>query len=195
MATEKTPHQNEIESLKKGFDLLDDHVIITDADGNIVYANKAVEKNTGFSTSEVLGKKPGEIWGGRMPPEFYKRMWHTIKEQKQPFVGEVKNVTKQGKEYWQELHISPVLGKNGDIKFFIGVEPNITDRKQKEQFRNSFLLNTGTQIQRPLQAIGWMISWITTNSSLSDEDKEVLRRIQDEHHTLADLFDRLLETT
>ena len=126
-----TKKVKEIESLKKGFDFVADHVVITDVDGNIVYANKAVERNTGFSISETLGKNPGDLWGGTMPPDFYKRMWHTIKEQKKPFVGEVQNRTKDGKEYWQELHISPVLDNSNNINFFIGIEPNITDQTAK----------------------------------------------------------------
>src|SRR3989344_6756396 len=78
-----------ISSLKIGFDLLSDHVVITDDNANILYANRAVEKNTGFSPEEVIGKNPGDLWGGKMPDEFYRKMWHTIKEEKKPFVAQV----------------------------------------------------------------------------------------------------------
>ena len=54
------PIINYIEEVKKGFDLLADHVVITDARGKILYLNPAAEKKTGFSATEALGKKPGE---------------------------------------------------------------------------------------------------------------------------------------
>ena len=124
--------ENDIKSLEEAFDLLSDHVIITDADANIIYANEAVRGQTGYNPSEVIGKNPGKLWGGNMPKSFYEDMWKTIKVDKWPFVGEVKNKGKDGEEYWQELRIFPVLDGDGEILIFIGIEPNITARKNAE---------------------------------------------------------------
>src|SRR3989338_7793900 len=95
----------QIEPFEKGLDVLDDHVVITDENANILYANKAMERNTGFPVEEVLEKNPADLWGGQMPDEFYEKMWQTIKTEKKPFVGEVQNKKKDGTFYWQELHI------------------------------------------------------------------------------------------
>jgi len=108
-----------IRDLPAGFDAISDHVIITDPDAHIIYANRAAEKNTGYAREEMIGKNPGDLWGGNMPKEFYDKMWQVIKTDKQPFVGEVRNKRKDGTEYWQEVHISPILWDNDDIKFFI----------------------------------------------------------------------------
>lgn len=124
--------REEIEPLTTGFDLLPDHVIVTDEHANIIYANKAVELSSGFKHDALVGKTPGDLWGGNMPREFYERMWHTIKVEKRPFVDEVRNVRKDGTEYWQELRISPVLADDGEVRFFIGIEPVITDKKRLE---------------------------------------------------------------
>lgn len=143
---ELTKLKEEITPLAQVFDLLDDHIIITDPDARIVYANYAVQKNTGYNPNEIIGKNPGELWGGNMPEEFYEKMWTTIKTDKRPFVGEVKNVRKDGTEYWQELRVYPIFDKYGDIKIFIGIEPNITARKiaeglQKKKFEELDKLN------------------------------------------------------
>lgn len=124
--------EEELGSLPKTFDLLDDHVVITDPDGIVIYVNKAAEYNTGFTKDELIGKNPGKAWGGNMPKSFYEQMWKTIKIDKKPFIGEVKNKKKDGTEYWQELRVFPVLDENGEIKVFIGIEPNITARKVAE---------------------------------------------------------------
>ncbi|MBI3421053.1 MAG: PAS domain-containing protein, partial [Candidatus Sungbacteria bacterium] len=52
--------------LVKGFGLIPDHVVITDENANILYANKGVEQNTGFFVNEIIGKTPGDLWGGKM---------------------------------------------------------------------------------------------------------------------------------
>lgn len=122
----------QVEALRQGFDDMPDHVIVTDADGHIIYANPAVERHTGFSVGEVLGKNPADLWGGHMPKEFYVHLWQTIKGEKRTFRGEVRNRRKDGTEYWQELSITPVLNAAGEAVFFIGIEPDITARKEHE---------------------------------------------------------------
>src|SRR3990167_6895163 len=57
------------------------HIIITDPDGVIVYANAAVEKTTGYPPEEVMGNTPA-LWGRQMPREVFDNLWHTIKEKK-----------------------------------------------------------------------------------------------------------------
>lgn len=118
-------YEGSLEALAKSFDYVQDHVVITDAHANILYANKSMEEMTGFRKEDVIGKNPGDLWGGNMPEKFYKDMWHTIKIEKKKFVGKVKNKRKNGEEYWQELRISPVLDTKGEVKYFIGIEPNM----------------------------------------------------------------------
>jgi len=187
----------EIEPLKKGFDVLTDHVVITDPNANIIYANKAVEANTGFGLGEVIGHNPADLWGGHMAPEFYKNMWQTIKVEKKPFVGEVTNKRKDGSEYWQELHISPILDAAGEIKFFIAIEPNITDRKQKEQFREEFISIIGHQLKNPIAAIGWTLDlfnlgMLSKEGQMTDEQKQALQTLYEQNRNLSDLIGDLL---
>ncbi|RJQ36326.1 PAS domain S-box protein [Candidatus Parcubacteria bacterium] len=182
----------EIEPLKRGFDLLRDHVVITDANANILYANKTVEERTGFPISEIIGKNPGDLWGGEMPQAFYENMWRTIKETKEPFVGEVKNTRKDGTHYWQELHIAPILDQEGNVRFFIGVEPDITDRKEQEAFRAEFISIVGHQLKNPLTATKWLLDWLRLRGKLDPKDREILdevyRKNQDLIYFVTDLL-------
>jgi PAS domain S-box-containing protein len=183
---------SEITPLKKGFDLLADHVVITDENAAILYANKAAEKATGFSAEEMLGKNPGDLWGGNMPDDFYKEMWKTIKEDKKPFVGEVLNKRKDGKEYWQEMHISPMLDEAGNVKFFIAVEPNINDRKRRQEFRGEFISELSEQIRDPLAVIQWTLRWLAERGELNEEQRKTLEKMYKERQGLANLVGDLL---
>lgn len=184
--------QKEIEPLKRAFDMLDDHLLVTDANGNILYANKAVERQTGYSITEVIGKNPGDLWGGRMPEEFYEEMWRVIKKEKKPFVGEVKNVRKEGREYWQELHITPILDASGEIKFFIAIEPNITERKRREQFRDEFISMIGHQLKNPVTALRWTLDMLSRTGGLNEKQRSVLETLYQETGGLRDLIGDLL---
>lgn len=131
--------QSKVRHLSEAFDLISDHIIITDREGVIIYANKGAEMKTGFSTEEMIGKRPGDLWGGQMEESFYVNMWIEIKEKKVPFFGEVKNKRKDGTFYWQETRIYPVLGDDGEIEFFIGIEPDITTRKTFESVHGQYV--------------------------------------------------------
>lgn len=193
------PTKNELEilrgktkPLKDAFDLLDDHVVITDENGFILYANKAVERNTGYPQEEVLGKNPGDLWGGEMPHKFYENMWRVIKTEKKPFVGEVRNKRKDGTEYWQEIHITPVLDEDGAIRFFIGIEPNITDRKEKEKFREEFTSILGHQLKNPLSAIKWSLEVLLRGAALNNEQRKTLEDMYQHSDSLIGLVTDLV---
>lgn len=116
---------------KKAINSLDSHLVITDVDGKVVFANPAVFTLTGYSEQEVLGQTP-RLWGGQMSREFYTNMWDTIKNKKEVFKGEVQNKRKDGRFYTAYAVISPILDENGDLLGFVGSETDITERKQLE---------------------------------------------------------------
>lgn len=178
--------------LKRGFDKLDDHVIITDPKGNILYANKAVEKKTGFPLRQVLGKKPGDLWGGNMPKSFYKKMWHTIVVEKKPFVGEVKNKKKDGTFYWQELRISPVKNRSGKIQCFIGVEPDITERKKEKESQQNLMSIIGHRILSPVTVIRWSLDWLLRGKNLKRDQRKKLKIMYKESKGLVRMMDDLM---
>lgn len=108
-------------SLNYIFNQIEEQVVITDIEGKILFANELVEKITGYSMSEIIGKRPS-LWGGQMPKEFYQHLWKTIKDEKKSISVVVNNKRKDGVMYKAELHISPIVDTSGQILFFVGIE-------------------------------------------------------------------------
>lgn len=108
------------------------HIIITDPEGIVLYANPAVEKLTGYTMEEVVGNNP-RLWGAQMDKEYYQKMWDTIKNKKQPFRGEIKNRRKNGEIYYAKVLISPILDDDGNLQGFIGTEEDITKQYSLEK--------------------------------------------------------------
>lgn len=67
-------HKKSRINFKEVVDQAYDHIVITDANGKIRYANPAVSLTTGYPHKEVLGKTP-RLWGGLMSNAFYKSFW------------------------------------------------------------------------------------------------------------------------
>lgn len=135
-----------------------DQILITDANGVIVYANSALERITGFTQAEAIGKKAGSslLWGGLMPSEFYAEMWDTIKNKQKPFIGEVKNRRKSGEIYFAQVSISPIVNPaTKQVESFVSIERDITDIKELEKTKTEFLSLASHQLRTPLSTINW----------------------------------------
>ena len=122
---------DELDKFRRAVDSSFDHVIISDLNGKILYANHAAELLTGFTKEEMIGQTPA-LWGKQMPPEFYETFWRTIKIEKSPYAGELTNCRKDGTKYLTTLRVSPILDDHGDISFFVGVERDITEERQSQ---------------------------------------------------------------
>ncbi|MEI8096529.1 MAG: CHASE4 domain-containing protein [Candidatus Moraniibacteriota bacterium] len=108
-----------------------DHIIITDIEGKVLYANHSAETLTGYSQEEMMGENPS-IWGKQMSQEFYENLWQTIKIEKESFAGEVTNRRKNGQSYLAAVRITPILDEQGMIQFFVGIERDITEERQAQ---------------------------------------------------------------
>lgn len=123
--------KEELDKFKLAADNSFNHTVITDPDGRVLYANKAAENLTGFSVKEMLGKTPA-LWGKQMSREFYESFWHAVKQEKRPYLGEVTNRRKDGTRYLASINASPILDSKGRVKFFIGIERDITEERQHQ---------------------------------------------------------------
>ncbi len=140
----------------KAFEHSTNHLVITDIDGQIIFANKAAETMTGYSFEEMKHNTP-RLWGRMMPREFYDNLWDTIKNKQKPFDGEIKNRRKNGEEYEAIVHISPIFDDNNNLIGYIGSEEDITQLKKTEKELEVQLTNYKSEIskvQSILESIG-----------------------------------------
>jgi diguanylate cyclase (GGDEF)-like protein/PAS domain S-box-containing protein len=106
-------------------------VIITDADNRIIDVNPAFSNITGYRHDEVLGLNPKLLNSGRQGPEFYARMWDSLREQ-DFWQGELWNRRKNGECYPEMFSISVVRDNDGALQHYIGVFSDITHLKKHE---------------------------------------------------------------
>lgn len=143
---------NDLKQLQLAVENASDLIIITDAEGKIIYANKAIKPLLGFSPSSVIGKKTS-IFGKRMDEKFYQRMWQTIKFDKKNFSGEVTNIRNDGRAVFFELHISPILDGSGKVIFFVAIERDRTAAKEIDLAKTEFISLASHQLRTPLAMV------------------------------------------
>ncbi len=173
-----------------------EHIVITDKDGYIIYANKAVEKITGFSVKEIIGKKAGgkDLWGGMMEPQVYKKFWKTIKIDKKTYKGVLRNKRKNGEYYDAEAIVSPVLNEKGQVIFFVGIERDITKAREVDRMKTEFVSLASHQLRTPLSSTKWLCEMLLAGSAgkLNKEQKEFITKINDSNESMISLVNSLL---
>lgn len=126
----KTEKQLEIQSA--ALENAANSVIITDADGNIEWVNKAFTTITGYAKEEAVGKNPRILKSGRHDEVFYKQMWDTI-TRGEIWRGKIVNQRKDGTHYTEELTIAPIFNNLGDITHYVGIQLDVTKQEKTLQ--------------------------------------------------------------
>jgi PAS domain S-box-containing protein len=106
-------------------------IFITDPDGTVTYANRAVESVTGYSRGEVMGRDPS-LWKSDYHDEsFYAEMWNTIKDGS-IWEGQIVNERKSGEQVWVDMTIAPIVNEDGTVEKYVAVDTDVTDRLERE---------------------------------------------------------------
>ena len=114
-------------------------ILITDTEGIIQWANAAFSNLSGYSSDEVIGRRPKDlIKSGLQSREFYEVLWQTILSG-QAWQGELVNKRRDGTLYTEELTITPVRTENDKMTHFIAVMQDISERKLLEKMQAASL--------------------------------------------------------
>ncbi|HOB90036.1 MAG TPA: PAS domain-containing sensor histidine kinase [Candidatus Colwellbacteria bacterium] len=194
--TERETYEENLKKFELAVENASDHIIITDPKGVILFANKAVSSTTGYSPKEIIGHR-SSLWGKQMPPEFYENMWRKIRDEKEVYVGELTNKRKNGELYIAEIRISPVLDENGKIRFYVGIERDITEAKAIDRAKTEFVSLASHQLRTPLSIIDWYTESLLSGDKgvLTEAQKDYIDEIHKSNRRMVDLVESLLNAT
>lgn len=123
--TERMRIQREHVRLEKAIDQAAESIIITDVTGNILYANPAFEKTSGFTLQEAKNQHPNLLGRSRDRDELFREVWETMRRGEiwnERFINEKKD----GSLYHEDASVSPVFDSSGAIINFVVVKRDVT---------------------------------------------------------------------
>lgn len=101
-------------------------ISITDIEANILYANPAFTRITGYEADEVIGNNESILSDKRTPEQIYENLWSTLLG-KRPWSDTLINRRKDGERYVASLTIAPVLNHQGEITHYLGMHRDVTE--------------------------------------------------------------------
>jgi PAS domain S-box-containing protein len=97
-----------------------DPILITDAQSNILLANKSFLKLSGYSTEELIGQNPRIIKSERFTKDFYNKMWHQLLHYGS-WSGEIRIKDKRGNEIPAGIVISAIKNEQKEITHYVAI--------------------------------------------------------------------------
>ncbi|MEH7119467.1 MFS transporter [Neobacillus vireti] len=103
-------------------------MMVTNTKGIIEKVNHAFTRITGYKAEEAVGNNPNMLQSGKHGQDFYQKMWNSLREQGY-WQGEIWNKRKNGEIYLEWLTISEVKNDAGEVKYYIGLFSDISEKK------------------------------------------------------------------
>lgn len=123
-----------VETLKSTFEASRGPLILTNhllPDDPIIYCNQAFLDLTGYSMEEVIGRNCRFLQGDTTEKTAIKKLHDAVKGGTDVRLV-IKNYTKTGEEFYNDLIISPIKNQAGKITHFMGMQLDVTDRIKAE---------------------------------------------------------------
>lgn len=132
IAAERKREQIQLRKLSQIVERSANVIVVTDLDGQIEYVNPAFVETTGYSIDEVLGENPRLLQSGKTPDAVYLEMWSQL-TRGDSWQGEFINKRKDGTEYIESVHISPMRQVGDKVTHYLSIKEDITERRNTEE--------------------------------------------------------------
>lgn len=139
----------------------------TDPEHPIIYCNPAFESMTGYRRHEIIGKNCRFLHGSETDPAAVEIIRQALQTKSECKVI-LKNYRKDGTTFWNCFSISPVRDRTGKLTHFIGVQRDITERKQAEEALHTSEAQSREQAAQLAATLNQLKS---TNSQLVQSEK------------------------
>ena len=106
-------------------------LIITDLNARIIYTNQEIEKITGYKPSELIGQSPDILNAEKNSDQIQKEILERL-SQSQKWHGELRQRHKDGRVYWADFKVFPILGENNSVLAWASIQFVTTKRKEEE---------------------------------------------------------------
>ena len=119
----------------RALDAASEGITITDCthpDNPIIYVNAGFERLTGYAPDEVIGQNCRFLQGEQADDQTTALLRQAIQEEREVTV-EIRNYRKDGTAFWNRLSITPVRDEAGRMTHLIGLQTDVTKRRQAEE--------------------------------------------------------------
>ncbi|MBL8850246.1 MAG: PAS domain S-box protein [Planctomycetaceae bacterium] len=206
--TDRRSSEQHYQLIDRALESATNGIIIADAqceDFPITYVNKGFEALTGFGRDEAIGRNCRFLQGRETDRETVASIRAALASGDECTVT-ILNQRKDGTPFWNELRITPVRDESGRLTHFVGVQADVTERKQFEeslqraearaqaasQAKSEFLANMSHEIRTPLTAVLGCADTLFPRLT-AQEHREMVQMIRNQGRLLLGILNDVLD--
>ncbi len=148
----------------------------TDTNGIITFVNDEFCKISGYTKDELIGQNHNIVRDPDIPASKFKTLWDTINN-KQIYKSNVKNRKKDGKSFYVNTTIIPILDEKEEIVEFIAIRYDVTNEmlyKEKLEKKEKELQELNITLEKRVQEKTSELKELNATLELRIED-EILK--------------------
>ena len=126
--------EDELRMRDRAIQAVSQGILISDPrrpDNPVIYASPGFTTLTGYARDECVGRNCRFLQGPDTDPASIAALRDSIRDGR-PCVVELLNYRKDGTAFWNSIAISPVRDADGQLIHFVGVQTDVTARRQLE---------------------------------------------------------------
>ena len=179
---------------------IDESAIIskTDVDGNITYVNDKYLQLSGFSESELIGKKHSIVKHDDMPQDYFDDLWFQL-QHAGIFRGTIKNIKKDGSYFYIDVTIVKITDPYDNSIEYMSIANDVTtlidarlEAQKASQAKEYFLSNMSHEIRTPLNAILGFVN-LLIDQDISKQHRKYLDIILNSGENLLSIINDILD--
>lgn len=184
----------DLQKFKLAVDHASDLILITDPNGNILHANSALKKITGYELKETIGQNLLKLWGGNVSQEKLDSLLSSIKAEGEFVQNEFTAKRKDETEFEMAVSMSSILDKQGSVQFLVVLSRDVTKEKKIDQMKTEFISLASHQLRTPLSSMRWFCEMLLDGDAgeLNPEQQEFVNNINQSNHRMIALVNALL---
>lgn len=178
-----------------------DGLFILDPSYNVIRANRAFTRLTGYAAEDVIGKPHAEIirWLSREPgmslEEAEAGGWPLTPQATLYVEGDL--ITNEGGAVSVGITYAPALTEDGRLLSIVGAVRDITKFREAEELKSTFISIISHELRTPVALIKGFVGTLRREDATWDLEtvQESLAVIEEESDRLANLIDDLLDAS
>ena len=137
-------------------------VVVTDLDGRVEWTNESFTRMFGYSSYELIGLRPRDIFHGPQTSEATELGIREAMARREPFSAELEVSNRAAELFWVSLNSALLREPNGAPNGYVVLVDDITDRKRIERMKSEFISTVSHELRTPLTSISGSLGLVVS---------------------------------